>query len=112
MRVHLNSASAELNSKIQEEDGFIAITIFQSRIDTRCILDSPQGSIRSYRIDQIDQNVVIRIHSGGVHLFAKVYRELNSNDLLVHLIPNLQKTLQFAEANEAHRAGRRDKEKS
>lgn len=85
MRLHLNSALAAHSVPAYREDGSIEITLFRTSIYKRRVLDIPDGLIRSYRVDEKNRDVVIRLEPSSFPITASAYRDRDSNDLLISL---------------------------
>ena len=85
MRIHLDEAVAAFSMPAYRPDGSIEIVIFRSRLDADRSLDPPRGPIRSYQVDQVHNDVVIRLEPGAGPLTASSYRDRASHDILVNL---------------------------
>ena len=85
MRLHLDEAIAAFSSPTYREDGSIEIVLFRSTLHRDHQLDAPGHLIHSYRVDQIQNDVVIRLEPGAGPVTASAYRDRSSHDILVGL---------------------------
>ncbi len=85
MRLHLDQPIAAFSMPTYREDGSIEIVLFRSALHRDRTLDTPSQLIRSYRVDQIQKDVVIRLEPGGGPITASAYRDRSSHDILVNL---------------------------
>lgn len=93
MRIHLNEPVAAFSMPTYREDGTIELVVFRSRLIQDRTLDPPLGPVRSYRVDQLGNDVVIRLEPGIGPVTASAYRDRSSHDILVGLTgspPNIQ----------------------
>lgn len=85
MRIHLNAPVAAITSPTFEEDGSIVIVVSGGRLMRERRLDPPLSPIRSYRVDQLGNDVVFRLNPGVGSIRASAYRDRSSHDILVSL---------------------------
>lgn len=85
MRLHLDVAIAAFSMPTYREDGSIEIVLFRTTLHRDNQLDTPGPLVHSYRVDQIRNDVVIRLEPGGGPITASAYRDRASNDILVGL---------------------------
>ena len=85
MRIHLDQPIAAFSMPTYREDGSIELVLFRSQLSPERALDAPMGPVRSYRVDQLGSDVVIRLEPGFSPLTASAYRDRNSHDILVGL---------------------------
>ncbi len=85
VRLHLSGRVSSHSPITILNDGSFQITLFRTRLDRRRKLDSPQGPIRSYRVDQKDGNVVINMELRDPDLLASAYPDRNTDDILIGL---------------------------
>lgn len=85
VRLHLSGHVGSHSPATVLNDGSFQITLFRTRLDRRRKLDSPRGPIHSYRVDQKDGNVVIRMEFRDPNLLASAYRDRNTDDILLGL---------------------------
>ncbi|MDA0377965.1 MAG: N-acetylmuramoyl-L-alanine amidase [Bacteroidetes bacterium] len=85
MRIHMNEPVAAFSMPTYREDGAIEVVVFRSHLTQTRTLDPPVGPIRSYRVDQLGNDVVIRLEPGMGPVTASAYRDRTSHDILVGL---------------------------
>lgn len=85
MRIHLNEPVAAFSMPTYREDGSIELVVFRSQLTEDRAFDPPLGPIRSYRVDQLGRDVVIRLEPGIGPVIASAYRDRASHDILVGL---------------------------
>ena len=85
MRLHLDQPLAAFSVPTYREDGSIEIVLFRSALHRDHTLDAPDHLVKSYRVDQIQNDVVIRLEPGPVPVTASAYRDRSSHDILVNL---------------------------
>lgn len=85
MRLHLDKPIAAFSMPTYREDGAIEIVLFRSALHRDHRLDAPGSLIRGYRVDQVGNDVVIRLEPGAGPVTASSYRDRASHDILVGL---------------------------
>lgn len=85
MRIHLDAPVAAFSMPTYREDGAIELVVFRSQLTQDRTLDPPMGPIRSYRVEQMGRDVVIRLEPGIGPVTASAYRDRSSHDILVGL---------------------------
>jgi N-acetylmuramoyl-L-alanine amidase len=85
MRLHLDQPLAAFSMPTYRDDGSIEIVLFRSTLHRNHTLDVPEHLVKSYRVDQILNDVIIRLEPGPVPVAASAYRDRSSHDILVNL---------------------------
>jgi len=61
------------------------ITLFRPRVRAHPVLETPLGPVRSYRIDEVKGSVLFRLTVRRTTDTPQIYRDRDSNDLLINL---------------------------
>ena len=86
VRLHLSGRVSSHGSPSILNDGSVEIKLFKTRIHRKRQLDPPRGPVRSYRVDEIGSDVVIRFEPGNDNIVVSAYRDRNTNDVLIGII--------------------------
>jgi len=87
VRFHLSAYVTAHSSPRFLDDGSVEITLFRTSIHRRRQLDAPRGPVRSYRVDEINNDVVIKFEAADASFSASAYRDRGTDDVLLGINP-------------------------
>jgi len=101
MRLHLDEPIAAFSSPYHREDGSIEIVLFRSGLHPDHRRASSSHPIHDYQVEQVGEDVVIRLRPGGGPMTATAYRDRASDDILVGLTDSPPAALALTSAGQS-----------
>jgi N-acetylmuramoyl-L-alanine amidase len=83
VRIHVSDSVDGHSLPVADANGVISVVLFRTRLSQHRVLDNPILPIELYQINQVNQDVVIKLTLSNSSITATAYRDQASNDILI-----------------------------